>query len=101
MYIAMTAASSRNTSFANDDWNAAAVPWKAVVKLIGSPTSFSACSMASTAAPSDTPGAVLKEIVVAGSWPKWVISNGPVCCSTCTKADNGTWPFVVDEEDGR
>ena len=50
------------------------------VKLIGSPTSFSACWIASTAAPSETPGAVLNEMLVAGNWPKWVISSGPVCC---------------------
>ena len=57
--------------------------------------------MASTAAPSETPGAVLNEIVVAGNWPKCVISNGPVRCSTCTMAESGTWPFVVEDDDGR
>ena len=73
----------------------------AVVKLIGRPTSFSACWIASNAAPSDTPGAVLNEMVVAGNCPKWVINSGPVCCSTCTKADSGTWPLLVEDDEGR
>ena len=71
------------------------------MKLLGRPTSFSACWIASTAAPSETPGAVLNEIVVAGNCPKWVINSGPVCCSTCTIADSGTWPLVVEDDDGR
>src|SRR5271168_1239519 len=91
----------KNTSLATDDWNAAAVPCNAVVKLIGRATSFSAFWIASTAAPSEMPGAVLKETVVAGNCPKCVTRSGPVCCSTCTNADSGTWPLVADDDDGR
>src|SRR5579871_1461839 len=99
--MATTEAMMRNTSLAREDWKAAAVPWKAVVKLMGRPSERSACSMASTAAPRETPGAVLKEMVVAGNWPKWVISSGPVRCSRWTMAESGTWPLVVDDDDGR
>ncbi len=57
--------------------------------------------MASTAAPSETPGAVLKEMVVAGNWPKCVTNSGPVRCSTCTMAESGTCPLVDEDDDGR
>ena len=69
MYIATIAAMMRKTSLSSEDWKAAAVPWKAVVKLIGRPRSCSTFSMALTASPSETPGAVLNEMVVAGSCP--------------------------------
>ena len=85
----------------SDDWNAAAVPWNAVMKLSGRPASASCCWMASMAAPSETPGAVLNEMVVAGNWPKWVITSGPDFCSRCEIADSGTWPLVEDDDDGR
>ena len=39
----------------------------------------SACRIASTAAPSEAPGARLKEIVVAGNWPRWLICSGAGC----------------------
>src|ERR1700691_6388302 len=101
MYIATIAAMMRKTSLSNEDWKAAAVPWNAVVRLIGRPRSCSVCSMALTASPSETPGAVLNEIVVAGSCPKWVINSGPVRCSRFTIAESGTCPLVVDDDDGR
>ena len=47
------------------------------MKLAGMPIALSACWIASTAAPSEEPGARLNEIVVAGNWPRWVISSGP------------------------
>jgi hypothetical protein len=30
-----------------------------------------------------------------------LICSGPARCSTCTIADSGTWPLVVDDDDGR
>ena len=91
----------RKTSLLSDDWKAAAVPWNAVIKLSGRPTLASSCWMAVTAVPSETPGAVLNDTVVAGNWPKWVITSGPVCCSMCEKAESGTCPLVEDDDDGR
>ena len=46
----------RKTSLLSDDWNAAAVPWNAVMKLSGRPILASACWMAATAAPSEYAG---------------------------------------------
>src|ERR1700722_15792323 len=71
------------------------------MKLCGRPTSFSACSIASTASPRETPGAVLNETVVAGSCPKWVINSGPVRSLMCTIAESGTCPLVVEDDEGR
>ena len=40
----------------------------------------------STAAPSEAPGAVSNEIVVAGNCARWLISSGPGFCSMCAIA---------------
>ena len=56
--------------------------------------------MAATAAPSDDPGVVSNEIVVAGNCARWLICSGPGFCSMLTMEVSGTWP-VVDAEDGR
>ena len=62
----------------SDDWNAAAVPWKAVVKLIGQADLL--LGLLESRRPrrrARRPARVLNEIVVAGNWPKWVIKQRP------------------------
>ena len=53
----------------NESWNTCAVPWKPVVIVAGRRSSRSSFWMASTAWPSEKPGARLNEIVTAGCWP--------------------------------
>ncbi len=62
--------------------------------LAGRPISASALRIASTAAPSEAPGARLNEIVAAGNWPRWLIDSGAVCSTTSAIADSGTCPLV-------
>ena len=54
------------------------------------PISFCAATMASTAWPSDAPGARLKEMVVAGNWLSRSSRSGAVRCSKVAMADSGT-----------
>ena len=49
-----------------------------MMTLAGRPISSSRLRMASTASPSDAPCARLKEMVVAGNWPRWLIESGAV-----------------------
>src|ERR1700744_2819079 len=100
IYIVTIAARIRNSSFDNDAWNARAAPWKRVWNDGGSPISFSAWSIAFTAAPSDEPGARLNETVVAGNWLKCVTSSGAGFSMNFAIDDSGTWP-VVDLVEGR
>jgi len=58
----------RNSSLDRLFWNASAAPWKLVSTPPG-PDIFSACWIASTAAPSEVVPARLKEMVVAGIAP--------------------------------
>ena len=48
--------------------------------------------MTSTAAPSDTPGARLKETVTAGNWPWWLTRSGVARSSMVVKVESGTCP---------
>src|ERR1700733_1327056 len=100
MYIVTTAASTSSNSLDSDASSADAAPWKAVTKLSGRSISFSAWRTAATAAPSDDPGVVSNEIVVAGNCARWLICNGPGCCTILTMELSGTCP-VVEAEDGR
>ncbi len=61
---------------ASDDSNAWAVPWKLGSMLAGMPSSWVTCLICSTAAPSDAPGARLKESVTTGNWLWWLIVMG-------------------------
>ena len=67
MYITTTAASSSSSSLSRLLRKASAAPWNVVRMLSGTPSVRSALSMASTAAPSDAPGARLNDTVVAGN----------------------------------
>ena len=46
--------------------------------------------MASTASPSDTPGASWNEISAAGNWPMWSMARGVARCSIVAMLDSGT-----------
>src|SRR5271168_5056026 len=100
MYIVRIAASSRNTSLESEDWNACAAPWKLTPKLAGRSMSFRPELIASTAAPSEAPGARLKEIVVTGNCLRCEICNGDGLTSSLLTALSGTCP-VVEADDGR
>ena len=80
MYIVTIAAMISSSSLASAAWKASAAPWNAVIMLAGRPISFSAFLIASTAAPSEAPGARLNEIVVAGNWPIWLTASGSFSC---------------------
>ena len=62
--------------------------------LVGRPSSCCASRIASTASPSEAPGARLNETVADGNWPRWLIASGAVCSSTWAIADSGTCPFA-------
>ena len=77
---------------AREAWKAWAVPWKLPRMLAGSPIFWVVASMAFTASPRETPGARLKDRVVAGNCPWWLMTSGPVVSSTRVMALSGTWP---------
>ena len=54
--------------------------------------------IASTAAPSEAPGARLKETKAAGNWPRWSICSGAGRSLIRAIADSGTWPADAVEE---
>ena len=84
----------------SDVWKASAAPWKLVMMLARHADLASAPRrMASTASPSEAPGARLKETVVAGNWPRRSICSGAVCSSKVAIADSGT--CLPPVEDGR
>src|SRR5882762_6352167 len=62
MYIVTTAASTRSSVLPSDSRNDAAAPWKSVCTEAGRPISRSSAPMASTAPPSEAPGARLPEV---------------------------------------
>ena len=57
-----------------------------------------ACSawMALTASPRDTPGAVLNEMVAAGSWPTWFTARGMARSSMRATEDSATGRPMLD-----
>ena len=71
----------------SESWNTCAVPWKPVVIVAGSRSSRSSFWIASTAWPSEKPGARLNEIVTAGCWPWWLTCSGPTVRSKRVTAD--------------
>src|SRR5580658_4510612 len=83
------AAMIRVDSLASDDSNAWAVPWKLGSMLAGMPTCCVTCLICSTAAPSDAPGARLKERVTTGNWLWWLIVIGDGIRDALTNAASG------------
>ena len=55
----------------SEAWKACAVPWNEPLSVAGAQIAFDALTL-STAWPSDTPGARLKDSVTAGNWPWWL-----------------------------
>src|SRR5271155_653592 len=98
--MAAIAAASRNTSFDSADWNACAAPWKLTAKLGGRLMSASALPIASTASPSEAPGARLNEIVVTGNCFRCEIWSGAVLTVKLATESRGVWP-VVEAAEGR
>src|SRR5262249_15653899 len=86
----MSAARTSTGSLASDSSNARAVPTNSAGTLDGIPISGSAGRMASTAAPSDEPGATLYEIVTDGNWPWWFTTRGNSFGSIRTNVESGT-----------
>src|SRR5271155_6145802 len=80
---------SRIPSPESDDSKACAVPWKSVVMLSGKVAAAILWPWAS-ALPSETPGATSHEIVADGSWPEWLICNGPSDRVNLTSVSSGT-----------
>ena len=74
----------------SDFWKASAAPWKCVMIDRGISISRWAATMASTACPSEAPGARLNETVVAGNWLNRSSRSGAVCSSKLAIADSGT-----------
>ncbi|MNN56173.1 hypothetical protein D3C81_1710900 [compost metagenome] len=74
--------------------NASAAPWNWLTMASGRPISCCTCSMAATAAPSETPGARLNDRVTAGNWPMWLTSSAAGRSSMRTSEDSGTWPLA-------
>ena len=71
-------------------WKAWAVPWKLVVSVAGIRSSRSTLRISFTASPSATPGLRLKEMVTAGSWPRWLTVSGPTVRVSLATAFRGT-----------
>src|ERR1700677_2540929 len=93
--MAAIAAASRKISFDSADWNACAAPWKLTAKLGGRSISCSAWPIASTASPSDAPGARLNEMVVTGNCFRCEICSGEVLTLKLATDPSGVWPVVV------
>jgi hypothetical protein len=58
---------------------------------------FCSFVMSSMAEPSDAFGARLKETVIDGNWPWWVMESGSVVVSKCEKALSGMGLLGVEE----
>ena len=84
------AASSNHFSPSSELANSAAAPDNLVTTESGKPIERSVRCKASTARPSDTPSARLKEMVVAGNSPWCEIKSGAGRCSILAKDDSGT-----------
>src|SRR5579862_4565649 len=85
------AARIRVDSFASDDSNAWAVPWKLASMLAGIFKDCVTSLMCCTASPSDAPGARLNDRVTIGNWLWWliVIGDGTVVARTSPQSGAG------------
>ena len=79
-----------------DATNAWAVPWKEPCIAGGCGRSLSTVWIAFTAAPSDAPGSRLKETVVAGNCPMWLMRMGAMTWEVFVTARRGTAPPRAD-----
>ncbi|MNT09507.1 hypothetical protein D3C72_1442930 [compost metagenome] len=96
MYITTTAARISHSVLDNELLKAAAAPCRRSSMLCGNATCACAACTASTASPSDAPGARLNDSVAAGNWPTWLRSSAVGPCSTRATAPSGTvWPLLL------
>ena len=69
-------------SLVSEASNALAVPWKLAFTVLGMPRLASTWLMILTASPNEAPGPRLKEMVLAGNWPRWSMASGVFVRST-------------------
>ena len=82
----------RSGSFVSEPTKAWAVPWNEPCIAAGGGISFSTFWIAFTAAPSEALGSRLKEMVVAGNCPMWLMRMGAVTWDVFVTALSGTEP---------
>src|SRR5580700_2116135 len=90
MYTVTSAARISNGSLASELVNDAAVPWNPACRLGGMCMSFCTLSTAVMASPSAAFGPRLKDTVMAGNCPWWLMESASVVFSKCEKALSGT-----------
>ena len=95
MYIVTTAARISSSVLLSDARNASAAPWKLVSTLGGRSRLASSALIASTAWPSEAPGARLNDTVADGNCATWLIARAAGRSSTCATDDSGTCTCVV------
>ncbi|MCY1346345.1 hypothetical protein D9M69_324280 [compost metagenome] len=91
MYMVTTEARISSRVFDSDDSKASAAPRKPLCRLSGICSAASSARIASTASPSATPSARLKDTVAAGNCAMWLIASRVSRSSTLASADSRTW----------
>jgi hypothetical protein len=86
----ITAISASHGSASFDSWNACAVPLNEPWIDAGMPIPSVARSIDATAWLSETPGAALNEITVAGNWPWCPTESATADGTTRTSCESGT-----------
>jgi len=90
MYMVTIAASTSSSVLERELRNARAAPWKRISTASGNSSAAAAISIALTASPSEAPSPRLKEIVTAGNWPTWLMSNAVGRSVTRATLESGT-----------
>ena len=88
----------RRASFDKEFRNDAAVPWKSACRLGGMCMSFCTLVMAVIALPSAAFGARLKETVIAGNCPWWLMESGSEARSKWVNVLSGTELLIAELE---
>ena len=100
--MVMMAAKISSGCPARADWNAPAVPLKLPRMPTGTPSSATALFTASAACDSDTPGARLKLMVLAGVPRSWLTDSGVLVVVMRANAVSGTcWPTLFTKKKPR
>src|SRR5574337_1580475 len=95
MYTVTTAASTSSSVLVSDARKASAAPWKLVSTEGGRSSAACSALIASTAAPSDAPGARLNDTVADGNCPTWLIASAAGCSTTAATDASGTCTVPV------
>src|ERR1700691_1240013 len=96
MYTVTSAARISKGSLASELVNDAAVPWNPACRLGGRCMSFCTLSTAVMASPRAAFGPRLKDTVIAGNCPWWLMESASVVFSKCEKALSGTALLKVE-----